>query len=137
MALSDRVVERHLTVAAVREMTQSMKPVDSLRKEGQISKPISSRLDPRYTEPDFLDTPSTPKDSTQMDFEELENGVNILRLALARLTTLVDSLPQDSDVRGMLTEKRFEIHEMIDSLIKSKVKISRRPANVVLASAKS
>ena len=114
-----------------------MRPVGSLREEGQTSKPIGSRFNQEYMEPDFLGIRSTPKDSAETDSEELDNGVNILRLALARLTTLVDSLPKDSDVRGMLTEKRFEIHEMIDSLIKTKVKLARRPGNAVLAAAKS
>jgi ParB family chromosome partitioning protein len=136
MALSDRAVKKQLTVAVVREIVQSTKPARSWREGSRASEPISSHFDLGYTEPDFLGAGPDRKDTTQVDLEELDNGVNILRLALARLTTLVDSLPQDSDVWEMLAEKRFLIHEMIDSLIKTKVKMARR-FGVAIPTAKS
>ena len=131
MALSDRAAEKHLTVAVVREMARSMKPDSPWGEQGHTPKPIGSHFDLGYTAPDFLDAGLDHKDVMQSEFEELDDGVNILRLALARLTTLVDSLPQDSDVWEMLAEKRYLIHEMIDSLIKTKVKMARRLGIVV------
>jgi len=52
----------------------------------------------------------------------------ILKLALSRLGSLIDELPEDSPVKDILLEKRLLIHNMIDSLIKSKIRIGGRVA---------
>ncbi len=126
IALSDRAAEEHLTVAVVRETARSIKAGRPGRGGGLTSGPIGSARDFGYEEPDFFGLGLARKDTGQTNLEELDNGVNILRLALARLSTLVDTVPEDSDVWEMLAEKRFLIHEMIDSLIKAKVKMARR-----------
>ena len=126
IALSDRALEEHLTVAAVRETARSIKSSRLWREGGRTSKQARPPSAPGYAEPDFFRVGPGRKDPAQMNNDEIDNGVNILRLALARLSTLVDSLPEDSDVWEMLAEKRFLVHEMIDSLIKTKVKMARR-----------
>ena len=126
IALSDRAVSDHLTVAVVRETARSIRTGRSWRERGPAPSPTRAPLDLRYTEPDFFGFRPGLKDADQQNLEELDNGVNILRLALARLSTLVDSVPKDSDIWETLAEKRFLIHEMIDSLIKTKVKLTRR-----------
>lgn len=133
IALSDRAVTDHLTVAVVRETARSIRAGRPWRERGRVPSPTMSSLGLGYAEPDFLGPRQGIKDADQKNLEELENGVNILRLALARLSTLVDSVPEDSDVWETLAEKRFLIHEMIDSLIKTKVKMTRRLGIVVPA----
>ncbi len=126
IALSDRAFADHLTVDVVRETARSMRSGRSWREKGSGPGPTRSPLDLGYAEPDFFGSRPALKDADQKNLEELENGVNILRLALARLSTLVDNVPEDSDIWETLAEKRFLIHEMIDSLIKTKVKMTRR-----------
>ena len=59
---------------------------------------------------------------------DLEKAALILKLALSRLGTLIDELPEESTVKDLLLEKRLLIHNMIDSLIRSKIKIGGRVA---------
>ncbi len=126
VALADRAVGEHLTVAVVRATARSIKAGRSRRLEGEGSRLPRSSVEAGYAEPDFIGVWSDRKNAAQMNLEEIDNGVNILRLALARLSTLVDALPEESDVWETLAEKRFLVHEMIDSLIKTKVKMARR-----------
>lgn len=135
IALSERAAEDHLTVSAVREVTHSVKAgqrwqlaVNAVRMSRSRSTPkllSEIRLGEEIEEADF--TISTGrKDSSSREVVQLDNGILILKLALARISTLVDNLSEESDVWEMLAEKRFQIHGMIDSLIKAKVKINRR-----------
>lgn len=141
IALSERAAKEHLTVTVIREATQSIKTGESLdvavqsarlnRKELPVGSPSRIRLPRDLVEPEFFGMKLGVKDSIQPEFEQLDNGVLILKLALLRLSTLVGSLPKESDVWEILVEKRFLIHGMIDSLIKAKVKMNRRLAVAV------
>ncbi len=135
IALSKRVAEDHLTVSAVRDVVHSIKTRGvwevALEKEytehdGSAKVLPMPAFAPDSTGPDFFRAMLGQKDSSERELEQLDNGVLILKLALARLSTLVDNLPEESDVWEMLAEKRFLIHGMIDSLIKAKVKLNRR-----------
>ncbi len=134
IALSKRVTEDHLTVSAVREVVHSIKARGGWEvalEEEYAGGSTSDKVLPMpvfadATQPDFFGGMLGRKDSSERELEQLDNGVLILKLALARLSTLVDNLPEESDVWEMLAEKRFLIHGMIDSLIKAKVKLNRR-----------
>ncbi|MCL5067607.1 MAG: hypothetical protein M1368_04560 [Thaumarchaeota archaeon] len=63
---------------------------------------------------------------TSQATRDLEKATLILKLALSRLGSLIDELPKDSPVKDILLEKRLLIHNMIDSLIKSKIRIGGR-----------
>ena len=146
VALSRRVAQDHITVLAVREAVHAIKAGEAWQasvQAGQSPSPQGRRInqgapfarDP--AEPDFFRIKLGRKDSVDRELEQLDNGVLILKLALARLSTLVDNLPEESDVWEMLAEKRFLIHAMIDSLIKSKVKMNRRLAMTIMGQAVS
>jgi ParB family transcriptional regulator, chromosome partitioning protein len=116
--LAQRAAQDKLTVAVVREAARSMKY--SLYPETLSDVPLGQNL----REPDF-GRKLGHEDPGEKEIRQLENGVLILKLALARLSTLVDNMPRENEVRVMLAEKRFLIHGMIDSLIKAKVKMNR------------
>jgi len=141
VALSDRVAEERLPITVVRQAVHSIKSgspwqvaVES-SQAGMSGLPGSLLSDVPFAqdspEPDFFEIRAGQKDHGQPEFEQLDNGVLILKLALARLSTLVDNVSEESDVWEMLAEKRFLIHEMIDSLIKTKVKLNRRLGTTV------
>lgn len=136
LGLSRRVAEDKLTIAVVRQAVRSIKSGESWQVAVQEAE--TRRIDredallpgvPLITEvvgPGFLGEWTSHKDASQRQIEHIDNAVLILKLALARLSTLVGSVSEESDAWEMIAEKRFLIHEMIDSLIKSKVKMSRR-----------
>lgn len=118
LILAQRAAKDRLTVAVVREAAQSI-------RDGLSPKILSaSDLERNFRDTDFRGRPGQ-EDLADREIRQLENGVLILKLALARLSTLVDNMPRENQVRSMLAEKRFLIHEMIDSLIKVKVKMNR------------
>lgn len=134
--LSRRVAEDKLTIAVVREAVHSIKTgrtwqvavqtaqANKNGHHGGLSPDAPLSAETAIT--DFFGDGIRHKDAGQRQIEQIDNAVLILKLAQARLSTLVDSVSEDSDVWEMIAEKRFLIHEMIDSLIKSKVKMSRR-----------
>jgi ParB/RepB/Spo0J family partition protein len=136
IALSERVSEDRLTVAVVRHAVHSIKTSQAWRAGVQTGQPGNNGLSDNLPsdipfaqdspEPDFFGIRLGHKDVAQKEIEQLDNGVLILKLALARLSTLVDNTSEESEVWEMLAEKRFLIHGMIDSLIKAKVKMNRR-----------
>ncbi len=136
LGLSKRVAEEKLTIAEVREAVHSIKTGGTWQFSVQAAQATKSdrhdglpsgvpfSLGP--VESDFLGDGTRRKEAGQSEIEQIDNAVLILKLALARLSTLVDTVSEDSDSWEVIAEKRFLIHEMIDSLIKSKVKMSRR-----------
>ena len=126
IALSERAVEEQFTVAEIRETARVIKfnrPSQTVAEAGELNE-VSLR--PAFTEPDFSSFGRSHKDSAQITLEQLDGAVNILRLALARLSTLVESVPQDNDAWEILAEKRSQVHEMINSLVRAKIKMHRR-----------
>jgi ParB family transcriptional regulator, chromosome partitioning protein len=136
IALSQRVAEDHIPIAVVRQAVHSIKSGQMWQVAVEAARPNAERTSGKLPssipmvhdsqEPDFFGTRLGQKDAFQREMEQLDNGVLILKLALARLSTLVDNVYEESDVWEMLAEKRFLIHGMIDSLIKAKVKMNRR-----------
>jgi ParB family chromosome partitioning protein len=136
--LSEEVVKRRLTVGMVRETAKSIKHGDSIitavkkaglmrqREEIGIGLQIDRMED--ESEPEFMRALSSIGSDSETIFavRDLEKAALILKLALSRLGTLIDELPEDSPVKDLLLEKRLLIHNMIDSLIKSKIKIGGR-----------
>jgi len=124
--LSERAADEHLTVAVVREAAHTIRAHQARHMvvhDGQANFGVPPAED--ISDTDFFGIRPSQKDATEREIEQLDNAVLILKLALARLSTLLDNLPEESDIRGMLAEKRFVIHGMIDQLIKEKVRVIR------------
>ncbi len=136
VGLSRRVAEDKLPISVVREAVHSIKSgktwqvsvqTAQANKNGHLEGvPSAVPFSVGVEGSDFFGDRVRHKDVGERQIEQIDNAVLILKLALARLSTLVDTVSQDSDAWEMIAEKRFLIHEMIDSLIKSKVKMSRR-----------
>lgn len=137
--LSEEAVKRKLPVGIIRETA------DSIRRGGDVTSAVQNAEMKRrqkdeaklgfelghssgaddLSEPEFIrqgsvDTRTASELAAVLD---LEKASLILKLALSRLGTLIDGISEDSPVKDMLLEKRLMIHDMIDSLIKSKIKI--------------
>lgn len=135
IALSEKAARERMTVELVRKTTQLVKSGDTLETAVESAKvQIISRS---YVEKGIRlngDIDSWPMkladdgEDGPPDVRQLDNAVLIMKLALSRLSTLIDRLPQDSDVREMLTERWHMLHGMVDSLIKAKIKMRRVPA---------
>ncbi|MGI0081205.1 MAG: ParB/RepB/Spo0J family partition protein [Nitrososphaerales archaeon] len=137
--LSDEVVRRRLTVGMVRETAKSIKRYETIqtavkkggsKHQAQVGSRVESGLERIMdeSEPEFMRTLSSlDSDSeTVSAIRDLEKAALILRLSLSRLGTLIDELPEESPVKDLLLEKRLIIHNMIDSLIRTKIKIGGR-----------
>lgn len=139
--LSEEVVKRRLTVGAVRQTAKSFKRGETIQSAVKRAglrrpRPSPSQLErdlSRFedeSEPEFMRALSRGDTDTETLYavRDLEKAALILKLALSRLGTLIDELPDESPVKDLLLEKRLLIHNMIDSLIKSKIKIGGRVA---------
>ena len=138
-ALSEEAVKHHLTVEIIRETAKSIRNGESInvalrraelskRRVGEFYPDTLARNETEFSEPEFIQNllragQETPADSAVKD---LDKAILILKLALSRLGTLIDEMPEDNPVKDLLLEKRLSIHNMIDSLIKSKIKIGGR-----------
>ena len=138
--LSEEAMRRHMTVGMVRETAKSLKQgddiksalkyVDEKRRYQKEKIKVLKRSDRSFqindlSEPDFalglersLDAQGVSRDTS---VRSIEKTILVLKLALSRLAMIIDEMPEDSDVKDMLLEKRLVIHNMIDSLIKSKI----------------
>jgi ParB family chromosome partitioning protein len=130
--LSDQVVSNHLSVGVVREAARSIKAeeeqvlsaIGEKKKQESVSK--SSVLDLKdASEPEFIrglgKNDLFPGEENAI--RDLDKAGLILRLALSRFGLLIDEIPDDSPIKDVLLEQRLTIHNMIDALIKSKIKI--------------
>ncbi len=138
--LSEHASLRKLTVGVVRESASSIRKGEDVeraireaqerrRRVGALSIGAShSQVAEDLSEPEFIR--QSPRDHLESQdisaVSELEKASLILRLALSRLGTLIDEISEESPVKELLLEKRLIIHDMIDSLIKSKIKIRSR-----------
>lgn len=131
--LSEKAVSERMTVAVVRRTADFVKQGDSLETAVESAKiQAISHAFARGIPLDSVDSWPTlkaqgPSEEGLADYRQLDNAVLIMKLALSRLSTLIDKLPQDSDVRDVLTERWHMLHGMVDSLIKAKVKMGRVP----------
>jgi ParB family chromosome partitioning protein len=131
--LSEQVVKHHLTVSIVRETIKSIKKEKNLgstssKREEDFEELTEVRNEghQNIAYPEFMRGLQLTDDSfANNDLKYIEKTVLILRLALSRLGTLIDEVPEDSQVKELLLEKRLLIHNAIDSLIKSRIKIYR------------
>ncbi len=133
--LSEKAAKERMTVAMVRKTTELVRNGDTLETAVESAKVqiITKTLVQRGIQYDeTVDSWPMMKlqgvDDEFSEFRQLDNAVLIMKLALSRLSTLIDKLPQDSDVKDMLTERWHMLHDMVDSLIKAKVKMGRIPA---------
>lgn len=131
--LLKEVVKHRLTVGMVRETTKSIKRGESVeeatRRVGLRRRMESNdmlTLEDDVSEPEFMKAIIQDNSETADAVRDLEKAALILKLALSRLGSLIDELPEDSPIKDLLLEKRLMIHNMIDSLIKSKIKIGGR-----------
>ncbi len=135
-ALSDLAAKLHLSVGIIRESTKSInngEAVDAaVNKAQQRSQKLQQTF--RDVESEELNEPEFTKNLVRRstgagigtNVRDLDKGILILKLALSRLGSLIDEIPQDSDVKDLILEKRLLIHGMIDSLIKAKIRIAGR-----------
>ena len=62
--------------------------------------------------------------STNPSIQDLEKAILILKLAFSRYNAIIDSVPQDSDVRNLLFGKRAKVRRIIEALQKAKSELS-------------
>ncbi|MCL4518821.1 MAG: ParB/RepB/Spo0J family partition protein [Thaumarchaeota archaeon] len=132
--LSERAAKLHLTVGMIRESTKSIRKgesVDSAVRKAQLKRQVAEERfsdDTESSEPEFMRSLLKSSEEVELgsDVRDLDKAILILKLALSRLGSLIDELPEESRVKDMLLEKRLSIHEMIDSLIKVKIRIGGR-----------
>jgi ParB family chromosome partitioning protein len=134
--LIDHVLKHKLTVGIVRDTAKAIKKGEQIFSQIPGSAQNFERQGNVHTdedsderdEPEFmrLSHYNAMKDETADAVKDLEKATLILKLALSRLGTLIDEMPDESPVKDLLLEKRLAVHNMIDSLIKAKIKISGR-----------
>jgi hypothetical protein len=136
IALTELATKNHLTVTSVRKAIASTRQeldhrTGDVESDAKGIDYVSEELVAGtsfvgQTNPDFI--PLQVKDGRRnlTEPEQLDSAALILRLALIRLSNLVDGLPQESNVRELLLVEKFQIHNMIDSLIKMRSKTERR-----------
>ena len=141
-ALSERAAKLHMTVGMIRETAKSIRKgdsVDAAVRKAQLKRQVVQERfsveDAELSEPEFMR--SLLKSSADIelgsDVRDLDKAILILKLALSRLGSLIDELPEESRVKDLLLEKRLSIHGMIDSLIKVKIKIGGRVPSQISA----
>ena len=145
--LSDQAVKHGMTVGMIRDTAKSVKQGVSIQNairqadlkrrmtnhgqlvpdealvEGILSIGSNNRSSDDTSEPDFSKDHRVLGPSRSASLRAMEKAILVLKLALSRMGSLIDEMPEDSDVKDMLLEKRLVIHNMIDSLIKSKIKL--------------
>lgn len=134
LALSSVAVEHHLTVNAVRHAIASLGPDSQVepkskgaRKERQgLQNDVAvANSTPSLSDPDFL-APLPKEDRRNLsESEQVDTAALILKLAMIRLSNLVDGTPEISSVRDILVDERARLHDMIDLLIKLRLKLAR------------
>ncbi|HKW05016.1 MAG TPA: ParB/RepB/Spo0J family partition protein [Nitrososphaerales archaeon] len=123
--LSNEIKEMHLGTVevrrAVRFIGSKSDGYSKMRKETLELRASSGAIDdqsqPDFVRDQFRDYSSF---SDSINRKALSKGITGLRIALVRLGLLIDDLPENSDVRELLLEKRLELHGILDSLIRSK-----------------
>src|SRR5579875_22349 len=143
--LSEEAVKHGMTVGMIRDTAKSVKQGVSIQSAirqadlkrklahtgGQIIsdeslEDIMSISNSDASEPDFVKDQKVFGPSRSASLRAIEKAILVLKLALSRMGSLIDEMPEDSEVKDMLLEKRLVIHNMIDSLIKSKIKLGYR-----------
>ncbi|MCL5067575.1 MAG: ParB/RepB/Spo0J family partition protein, partial [Thaumarchaeota archaeon] len=142
-ALSERATKLHMTVGMIRESAKSIRKgesVDAAVKKVQLKRQVaherfSMEGSEELSEPEFMRNLLKSSADLELgsDVRDLDKAILILKLALSRLGSLIDELPEESRVKDLLLEKRLSIHGMIDSLIKVKIKIGGRMPSQISA----
>jgi ParB family chromosome partitioning protein len=144
--LVDTVLKHKLTVGMVRETTKAIKRGEKILVAADAELPKARAFESRQfsvhdnSEPEFL-RPSSSSSSFSLEttadngnydaVKDIEKASLILRLALSRLGSLIDEMPEENLAKDLLLEKRLAIHNMLDSLIKAKIKIAGIQASTV------
>ena len=55
---------------------------------------------------------------------DLEKSILVLKLALLRLDALIGGVSPKNPVKNILLEKRIQVHDIIDSLIREKIRVA-------------
>ena len=142
-ALSERAAKLHLTVGMIRETAKSIRRGESVEtavkrvqlKRQTVAEQISIESSDELSEPEFMRGLLKSSEDIELgsDVRDLDKAILILKLALSRLGSLIDELPEESRVKDLLLEKRLSIHGMVDSLIKVKIKIGGRVPSQISA----
>ncbi|MDG7000522.1 MAG: ParB/RepB/Spo0J family partition protein [Nitrososphaerota archaeon] len=142
-ALSEHATKLHMTVGMIRESANSIRKgasVDVAVKRVQLRRQVaqgrfSMQEQQELSQPEFMRNLLKSSEALEFgsDVRDLDKAILILKLALSRLGSLIDELPEESPVKDLLLEKRLSIHGMIDSLIKVKIKIGGRMPSQISA----
>ncbi len=129
--LAQEAENSHLTVGIVRETAKSIKEDQSLRNgtnrvefenESENDVPITLDIEePNYSRSYRNDPVYSRKGAAVRD---LEKSILVLKLALLRIDGLIGAMPPKDHVKNVLLQKRVQIHDIIDSLIKEKIRVS-------------
>ena len=135
-ALSDLAAKLHLSVGIIRESTKSINSGEAVdvalnkaqQRQQKAQQNFQDEDSERLIEPEFTKNLIRRSTGTGVgaSIRDLDKGMLILKLALSRLGSLIDEIPEDSEVKDLLLEKLFLIEGMIDSLIKAKIRIAGR-----------
>ncbi len=144
--LFEEAINQHLTVGVIREVTRSLKR--SVRTDRELHesgfgrnaelkiKSEISRHSDVFDDPEFNDISEQAlvraqengdQDADALRLRVIEKSILTLKLTLSRLGSLVEEISDKSEARDLLLEEKMTIHNMIDSLIKSKVDLGGRP----------
>lgn len=136
VALSDQAFTHGLTVRDVREAGKMIRldedPKGAFRVKRQHHKkrrknsyPGSGYMTVDESEPEFtrnfVDREAFTLHNARISC--LDNSILTLKIAIARLAQMIDDFPYDDEIKDILFEKRLVVHDVIDSLIKYKMKI--------------
>ncbi len=137
LVISGVAVEHHLTVASVRKAIASLnlgkeKNLVGGQEKGRgprevLDEVITATESARASSPDFMSAAVEDRRNLS-ESEQVGSATLILKLAMIRLSNLVDGIPQESDVKEVLVEERLHLHAMIDALIKLRMKMTRSQA---------
>lgn len=134
--LSEEAASRHLTVSTLRETAKAVKHGEGVRdalkkasKKWTMEEEITEvSFGIETSEPDFAKSYShepayNPKSEAIRD---LDKSILVLKLALLRLDALIGGVSPKNLIKNVLLEKRILVHDIIDSLIREKIKVASK-----------
>lgn len=132
--LSKQVLRRGLTVHGLRKLTRQIKG-DSLHYANKSDVEGRKMTLVDSTGPDFAKVPALDQTARAISKRrDLQKAILVYKLTLSRMASLIDALPEDSDLREVLIEHRALVHNMANSLIHLKVKVEKDMGHASFAS---
>jgi ParB family chromosome partitioning protein len=136
LQLAQEAEKNHLTVGIVRETAKSINQGQNLREavKNATNEPDEFENQNEYNDVPFaleIDESDYPRGKNDPLYSrkgaavrDLEKSILVLKLALLRIDGLIGGMPEKDHVKNVLLQKRVQVHDIIDSLIREKIRVS-------------